>query len=1337
MTLTVVTTPEAMPQHRWQALRRSAPGYGTYDARLRIDGAARPSGAQLHDALTIWAGTSPRPVEATVAGVPLAALPPGSPRIHPGMVVVFHPTASGSTIDRPGEPQKRRAAPSDVTPLQLCVDEGPDAGRLLALPRGRHTIGRGSVAVPLADPGIAREHCFIDVGARSVTVSTKTPRSWRSPRHPTTPWTSREPLHVGDATLRLVTGAPPPAAPGLWPPPLEPVEEVPPEGKHRMMLMMACVPLIIGIVLVLVTGMWFFLLFSAVSALVAAATVADAARRRRRFRAAVDVAASRWADRVDDRLDTPGALVRRLRAGTAEHDAPVSSSPQETPVETGSAPAPVVRLGHGVTSPAVGLPATTRQMEGVLVQCGIGVPLRPGEQLTISGPPRVRRRLLHWILAQLIIRERTARPEILVVGSPEHWPSVLEDHEVTVVPAGQLRPDALQAPAPPAVLLVDEPVTVDQLHDALRHGWCVLTHRTPETCSRAPGERSAWEIDLDAQELRHREVDRALSDPAGAPDGDDRRRIDGGSGGARGLVVDGLSRASLEDLLRLALPYCAALLVEGIVPDQLEIPLPSKLLDRSAAGSLLSVLGRSAAGEEYLDLVEDGPHILLAGTSGSGKSELLKALILGWAARYGPEELALVLFDFKGGASFQHLAELEHSLRLITDLSQAQAERTLEGIRSELVRRERLFLDAGAGDYPEYRRLRPQEPLARILVVIDEFRIFSHELPETMDELMRLATLGRSLGLHLVLSTQRPQGVVTADIRANIGSIITLRLRSEDESRDLVGTVDAGRIPRNLPGRGILRRPGEQPIPFQTGLLTAATEKLAVSPARSTRPPAQGAHSGGAATQHVVRALGRACQASGRTRRHTPLVPPLAQDLDPRAARGGRDGPPVLGRVDLPSEQDQVQVPWDPRRDGSLGLIGEGGSGGREVLVALASQLLRGVAGPDCPRWQVHLLDGDRSLQRFADHPALASWLTEDHPAEVEHLLQLLQDELSARRTCSVLTSPDDEEIVLVVSGYPQWHQASQGPGGGQMEHLLGTLISEGADVGISVVLSGGRELSSGRVGSRLPRRVYLPHGVSQDTRMLWPKLRPVDSLPGRGILLDTDHPCPGAEIQLVTVPETDATPQGSGASTRGPAVHPRNSVRPQISVQPLPEQISLEQVRAAVPCPAGAPGRAEAVIGVEQFTQRLVGWRDAPATLILGTSGTGRSTCLEVLARQLEDAVLWGADDPWTDEPPARVLLLDDADRLDPQKHRTVETWIHRGVQVVGAATPSSSLYSQIPWSHHARSSPSNMLLSPTHRSQADFFAVNVPVLRRPTPGRAVHLRPEGPRMIQWAWPI
>lgn len=1344
LTLTLTRAPGVISEARWRTLRRGAEGHGDHDVRVRVDGAVRPSGDQLALALGSWADIDVEVLVATVAGLPLRSLPPGSPLIHPGMVITLHSSSDGATSTASAPPSADRTRLRSPG-LQLCLEAGPDSGRLMPLPRGRHRVGRGRTGVQVADPQMGREHLDIDVGTRSVTVRQPVASGRKSAARfiRGAVWTAEDPLEAGATVLRLVTAPARPTAAGSWPPVAESVEEKPPEGRHRMMLLMAMVPLVVGIVMVTVTGMWFFLLFSAVSALVAVFTIADAARRRRRFRAAVSAASARWGSQVDALLDTPGDVIRRLRGSSAPPgttgspgaSSAILSSPAE---QIGGMAAAVVRLGRGSTVPDLDVGAGASLPWETSVHCAVALPLHSGELTRIIGSARATRRLLRWVLDQLLLRAPEVRAPVLLVTDHADWVSVLQDHADLHITGGQTAAEVLSTalrasgddgnPAQPVpVVVVDGPADAPLLAQALHRGWSVVALHEPGQPDRSEPStlRAGWTIDVDEGTLTR----------------DDATPTVPGTPRAWELTCDGLSAAVLAEHLRLALPRCGTGNRGGVVPAEHETALPQELMDRSAADSLLSVLGRSATGDEVLDLVEDGPHILIAGTSGSGKSELLKSLILGWVARYGPEELNLVLVDFKGGATFHQLAALEHSLGLITDLSRAQAERTLEGIRSELVRRERLFLETGVGDYAEFRRVRPDEPLARILVVIDEFRIFSHELPETMDELMRLATLGRSLGLHLVLSTQRPQGVVTADIRANIGSILTLRLRSEDESRDLVGTVEAGRIPRNLPGRGVLRRPGEKPVIFQTGLLTSSAHEVSLDPAGTDPPTPPGADSavpgrvgsrtirttrpGSEATQQVTAVLRQRCLAGGLRRHHTPLLPALPETLEPGSCHEDRenteetasqthDQVAVLGRLDLPADQVQRPVMFDPATLGSIGMIGEAESGGRDALSSLASQLLS-LAQPVTPAQrlpEVHLLDGDRSLHRFSDHLRVASWLGDEHLEEVQHLLELLHDEMIARRS---VASTAGTPVVVLVSGYGQWHQLAQTPAGGSMEHLLGRLISEGADVGISVVVCGGRELTSSRLGARLARRIYLPHAVSQDTRLLWPKLRSVDGIPGRGVLLSPEHPSPGAEIQLVTHPISDHLLDHA-------ARHDRAS--PAIAVRPLPERVSetdLSQVS----------GR----IGLEQFTQAPVTWRQNPVSLILGTSGSGRSTCLRRLAKALPDAAVMEPNSTWPEDSPAPTVLIDDAEGCTAEQHRLVDRWILNGSEIVATARPSPSLYSQIPWAHHARASPMNMVLSPTHRSQGDFFAVTVPVLARPVPGRAVHLRPEGPRFIQWAF--
>lgn len=222
--------------------------------------------------------------------------------------------------------------------------------------------------------------------------------------------------------------------------------------------------------------------------------------------------------------------------------------------------------------------------------------------------------------------------------------------------------------------------------------------------------------------------------------------------------------------------------------------------------SLAVPIAAAARGFTSVDLVADGPHALIAGTTGSGKSEALLTWLLGMARRYSPDELRFVLVDYKGGATFAPLATLPHTDRVFTDLDPAHTTRALRGIASLLTRRERELSELGYADYAQWAdscAATGGAPPPRIVVVIDEFRVLTDGHPEAAAILSRIAAQGRSLGLHLIIATQRPQGAVPASMRANIDLRIALRCVSDGDSIDVIGTAGAARLER-LPGRAII-----------------------------------------------------------------------------------------------------------------------------------------------------------------------------------------------------------------------------------------------------------------------------------------------------------------------------------------------------------------------------------------------------------------------------------------------------------------------------------------------------------------------------------------------------
>ncbi len=222
-----------------------------------------------------------------------------------------------------------------------------------------------------------------------------------------------------------------------------------------------------------------------------------------------------------------------------------------------------------------------------------------------------------------------------------------------------------------------------------------------------------------------------------------------------------------------------------------------------------------------LDIVKDGPHGLIAGTTGSGKSELLTTITAGLAHKASPEFINFVLIDYKGGATFNKFEKLPHTVGLITDLAPRLAERALISLRAELTRREKILKAQGVKDLSELLL----SPPPRLLIVVDEFASMVEELPEFLNSLVEIARRGRSLGVHLILATQRPGGIISTNISANTNFKICLRTQSESDSIDVINTTDAAFLPADVPGRACFRIGMEQVQTFQTASSTSVTLK--------------------------------------------------------------------------------------------------------------------------------------------------------------------------------------------------------------------------------------------------------------------------------------------------------------------------------------------------------------------------------------------------------------------------------------------------------------------------------------------------------------------------------
>ena len=236
----------------------------------------------------------------------------------------------------------------------------------------------------------------------------------------------------------------------------------------------------------------------------------------------------------------------------------------------------------------------------------------------------------------------------------------------------------------------------------------------------------------------------------------------------------------------------------------------SAVPNRKDNGTLRALVGSKGIEPLYLDLKNEGPHALVGGTTGAGKSEFLQSWVMGMAAAYSPDRVSFLFVDYKGGAAFADCLHLPHTVGLVTDLSPHLVRRALTSLRAELHHRERLLNRKKAKDLLELQREADPEAPPYLIIIVDEFAALATEVPEFVDGVVDVAARGRSLGLHLILATQRPAGVIKESLRANTNLRVALRMADEDDAIDILGVPTAAYFDPSIPGP---RRRQDRPRP--------------------------------------------------------------------------------------------------------------------------------------------------------------------------------------------------------------------------------------------------------------------------------------------------------------------------------------------------------------------------------------------------------------------------------------------------------------------------------------------------------------------------------------------
>ena len=460
------------------------------------------------------------------------------------------------------------------------------------------------------------------------------------------------------------------------------------------------------------------------------------------------------------------------------------------------------------------------------------------------------------------------------------------------------------------------------------------------------------------------------------------------------------------------------------------------------SASLEAVIGLGGGEPAIVDLVSDGPHAVVAGVTGSGKSELLITWILSLCATRSTDEVTFLLADFKGGTAFDGLAGVPHVTGVITDLDGSGARRAIESLRAELRRREATIAATGARDAFDAR-----VRLARLVVVVDEFAALLGDHPELHALFADVAARGRALGIHLILGTQRAAGVIRDNLLANCPLRISLRVTDAADSRALLGTDDAAQLAGGAAGRGTayLRRAGDA-APELVRIALSGPDDVAAAALRTGRlPPSR------------------------------PWLPelPVRLTLEELTAHAAGDQPPVpsaallLGIADEPERQRQPAA-YTRVADRGLLVLGGPASGVSNALDVIQTQLQAQVpAQPRTPRswpsdpWR----DGDtdpRGRARIVRVPAGLEGLWDAvgdlHDQRPPAGSAILIDDLDA---VALRFPPDYAQVVL--------------------ERVEG-LVRRAGDAGVLVVAGAHRMTGAvSRIAELFPRRLVLPYGTRVD----------------------------------------------------------------------------------------------------------------------------------------------------------------------------------------------------------------------------------------------------------------
>jgi DNA segregation ATPase FtsK/SpoIIIE, S-DNA-T family len=586
----------------------------------------------------------------------------------------------------------------------------------------------------------------------------------------------------------------------------------------------------------------------------------------------------------------------------------------------------------------------------------------------ISGEPGAVSGLLNALIVQLLTRHSPTELKLSFVGTALPAALSLVPHAASNACLATTTSSAAQLLDPPyqpetseqggtherhlvvidetAGRLVEDRILLNLLREGPDKGITVILARLD--ARSLPGEGIGAVVECQGLDAR---VLAPGKDPAeGLAERASARELDAVAKKLAGVqVIDPSTSTKLPELVTLSQ------LMDGI-PDASGI----RAAWRSWTGAPSAQIGIISGRPLVLDLDEDGPHGLIAGRAGWGKSEALVSIAVSLAASVPPEGLNLLFIDFKGESAFGPLAKLPHTSYLLSNLDATQNKRIVASLNAEIERRQRFLASVGAKDI---KSLPPGEILPRLLILVDEFREMKQEAPEFVAGLVRVATVGRSLGVHLILATQRPAGVVDDQIRANTGFRLCLAVASKQDSQEMIGSDRAARI--TVRGRAYLE--GQDTISavqiaFTGAQIPRAREgiqirdlsrraanhdpSIVIRDIRTRVATATSKEEGPTELEALIDAIVQAGDDGGHPRAMSPVAAPLPKFLTLSDLES--DGSRLqLGVRDEPENQRIVPHVLDLDESPVIGFVGVPGTGKTEALASLSLELAKTYAPGD------------------------------------------------------------------------------------------------------------------------------------------------------------------------------------------------------------------------------------------------------------------------------------------------------------------------------------------------------------------------------------------------------